>query len=125
MNQKKKILLVEDNEFNRKIVRDLLSRQPYDLLEAHDGEAGMEVARRELPDLIIMDVQLPKLSGLEATRRIRAEPAIAKIPIIVVTSFALSGDDKKAMDAGASAYLAKPYSPRQLLEAIRKMLGDA
>ncbi len=125
MNQKKKILLVEDNEFNRKIVRDLLSRQPYDLLEAQDGEAGVEAARRELPDLIIMDVQLPKISGLDATRRIRAEPAIAKIPIIVVTSFALSGDDKKAMDAGASAYLAKPYSPRQLLEAIRKMLGDA
>jgi len=124
MNQKKKILLVEDNEFNRKIVRDLLSRQPYDLLEAQDGEAGVEAARRELPDLIIMDVQLPKLSGLDATRRIRAEPAIAKIPIIVVTSFALSGDDKKAMDAGASAYLAKPYSPRQLLDAIRKMLGD-
>jgi two-component system, cell cycle response regulator DivK len=121
----KRILLVEDNEFNRKIVRDLLSRQPYDLLEAHDGEAGVEAARRELPDLIIMDVQLPKLSGLDATRRIRAEPAIAKIPIIVVTSFALSGDDKKAMDAGASAYLAKPYSPRQLLEAIRKMLGAA
>jgi two-component system cell cycle response regulator DivK len=125
MNQKKKILLVEDNEFNRKIVRDLLSRQPYDLLEAQDGEAGVEAARRELPDLIIMDVQLPKISGLDATRRIRAEPATAKIPIIVVTSFALSGDDKKAMDAGASAYLAKPYSPRQLLEAIRKMLGDA
>ncbi len=124
MNQKKKILLVEDNEFNRKIVRDLLSRQPYDLLEAQDGEAGVEAARRELPDLIIMDVQLPKISGLDATRRIRAEPAIAKIPIIVVTSFALSGDDKKAMDAGASAYLAKPYSPRQLLDAIRKMLGD-
>ena len=121
----KKILLVEDNEFNRKIVRDLLTRQPYDLLEAHDGEAGVEAARREKPDLIIMDVQLPKLSGLDATRRIRAEPETAKIPIIVVTSFALSGDDKKAMDAGASAYLAKPYSPRQLLEAIRKMLGDA
>jgi two-component system cell cycle response regulator DivK len=121
----KRILLVEDNEFNRKIVRDLLTRQPYALLEAHDGEAGVEAARRELPDVIIMDVQLPKLSGLDATRRIRAEPATAKIPIIVVTSFALSGDDKKAMDAGASAYLAKPYSPRQLLEAIRKMLGDA
>ena len=121
----KKILLVEDNEFNRKIVHDLLARQPYDLMEAHDGEAGVEAARREKPDLIIMDVQLPKLSGLDATRRIRAEPETAKIPIIVVTSFALSGDDKKAMDAGASAYLAKPYSPRQLLDAIRKMLGDA
>ena len=121
----KKILLVEDNEFNRKIVHDLLARQPYDLMEAYDGEAGVEAARREKPNLIIMDVQLPKLSGLDATRRIRAEPETARIPIIVVTSFALSGDDKKAMDAGASAYLAKPYSPRQLLDAIKKWLGDA
>ena len=121
----KKILLIEDNEFNRKIVRDLLARQPYDLLEAHDGEAGVAAARRDRPDVIVMDVQLPKLSGLDATRAIRADPDTAKIPIIVVTSFALSGDDKKAMDAGASAYLAKPYSPRQLLEAIKKWLGDA
>ena len=121
----KKILLIEDNQFNRKIVRDLLARQPYDLLEAHDGEAGVAAARRDRPDVIVMDVQLPKLSGLDATRAIRADPDTAKIPIIVVTSFALSGDDKKAMDAGASAYLAKPYSPRQLLDTIRKMAGDA
>jgi two-component system, cell cycle response regulator DivK len=121
----KKILLVEDNEFNRKIVHDLLARHPYDLTEAYDGESGVEAARREKPNLIIMDVQLPKMSGLDATRQIRAEPETSKIPIIVVTSFALSGDDKKAMDAGASAYLAKPYSPRQLLEAIKKWLGDA
>ena len=121
----KKILLVEDNEFNRKIVRDLLAKEPYDLLEAHDGEAGVAAARRDKPDVIVMDVQLPKLSGLDATRAIRAEPETATIPIIVVTSFALSGDDKKAMDAGASAYLAKPYSPRQLLDTIRRMAGDA
>jgi two-component system, cell cycle response regulator DivK len=121
----KKILLVEDNAFNRKIVRDLLARQPYDLLEAHDGEAGVAAARRDKPDVIVMDIQLPKLSGLDATRAIRAEPETAKIPIIIVTSFALSGDDRKAMDAGASAYLAKPYSPRQLLDTIRRMAGDA
>ena len=121
----KRILLIEDNEFNRKIVRDLLAHQPYDLLEAHDGEAGVAAARRDRPDVIVMDVQLPKLSGLDATRALRADPDTAKIPIIVVTSFALSGDDKKAMDAGASAYLAKPYSPRQLLDTIRKMAGDA
>jgi len=120
-----RILLIEDNEFNRKIVRDLLARQPYDLLEANDGEAGVAAARRDRPDVIVMDIQLPKLSGLDATRAIRADPDTAKIPIIVVTSFALSGDDKKAMDAGASAYLAKPYSPRQLLDTIRKMAGDA
>jgi two-component system cell cycle response regulator DivK len=123
--KQKRILLIEDNEFNRKIVRDLLARQPYDLLEANDGEAGVAAARRDRPDVIVMDVQLPKLSGLDATRAIRADPDTAKIPIIVVTSFALSGDDKKAMDAGASAYLAKPYSPRQLLDTIRKMAGDA
>jgi two-component system cell cycle response regulator DivK len=123
--RQKRILLIEDNEFNRKIVRDLLARQPYDLLEAHDGEAGVAAARRDRPDVIVMDVQLPKLSGLDATRALRADPDTAKIPIIVVTSFALSGDDKKAMDAGASAYLAKPYSPRQLLDTIRKMAGDA
>ena len=121
----KTILHIEDNEFNRKIVRDLLARQPYDLLEANDGEAGVAAARRDRPDVIVMDVQLPELSGLDATRAIRADPDTAKIPIIVVTSFALSGDDKKAMDAGASAYLAKPYSPRQLLDTIRKMAGDA
>ena len=121
----KKVLLVEDNEFNRKIVRDLLARQPYDLLEAYDGEEGVAAALRDKPDVIVMDIQLPKLSGLDATRAIRAEPETATIPIIVVTSFALSGDDKKAMDAGASAYLAKPYSPRQLLDTIRRMAGDA
>jgi len=120
----KKVLLVEDNEFNRKIVRNLLAKQPYELLEAHDGEAGVAAARRDRPDVIVMDVQLPKLSGLDATRALRAEPETKDIPIIVVTSFALSGDQKKAMDAGASAYLAKPYSPRQLLETIRKMIGD-
>lgn len=123
--RRKRILLVEDNEFNRKIVRDLLARQPYELLEAHDGQAGVEAARRDKPDVIVMDVQLPKLSGLEATRALRADPETARIPIVVVTSFALSGDEKKAMDAGASAYLAKPYSPRQLLETIRRMAGDA
>jgi len=120
----KRVLLVEDNEFNRKIVRNLLAKQPYELLEAHDGEAGVAAARRDRPDVIVMDVQLPKLSGLDATRALRAEPETKDIPIIVVTSFALSGDQKKAMDAGASAYLAKPYSPRQLLETIRKMIGD-
>lgn len=120
----KTILLVEDNEFNRKIVRDLLARTSYRLVEAVDGEAGVAAAQRERPDVIVMDVQLPKLSGLEATRRLRAIPETANTPIIVVTSFALSGDDKKAMEAGATAYLAKPYSPRQLLDTIKRHAGD-
>jgi len=120
----KTILYVEDNEFNRKIVRDLLARTSYRLIEATDGEQGVAKAVEERPDLILMDVQLPKLSGLEATRRLRADPKTANIPIITVTSFAMSGDDQKAKEAGASAYLAKPYSPRDLLQMIRKFAPE-
>ena len=118
------ILLVEDNELNRKIVRDLLKRTAYRLIEAHDGEAAIATALEQAPDLILMDIQLPKISGIEATRRLRAEAATAKTPIIAITSFALSGDDQKAKEAGASAYLAKPYSPFTLLELIRKLLPE-
>ncbi len=116
----KTVLHVEDNQFNRRIVRVLLARTTYRLIEAPDGETGLATARQELPDLIIMDIQLPKLSGLEATRQLRADPTTAHIPIIVITSFALSGDEPRAMEAGASAYLAKPYSPRELLQTIRR-----
>jgi two-component system cell cycle response regulator DivK len=120
----KTVLYVEDNEYNLKIVRQLLARTAYKLIEAKDGESGVETALRELPDLILMDIQLPKLSGLDATRRLRSDPKTAAIPIIVITSFALSGDDQKAKDAGASAYLAKPYSPRELLQMIRKFAPE-
>ena len=118
------VLHIEDNEYNRKIVRQLLSRTSFRLLEAVDGEEGLAVAQRELPDLILMDVQLPRLSGLDATRLLRADPRTAKIPLVVVTSFALSGDDRRAMDAGASAYLAKPYSPRDLMALIDRFLPE-
>ena len=121
----KTVLYVEDNEFNRKIVRQLLLATSYRLLEATDGEQGVAAALEAPPDLILMDIQLPRLSGIEATQQLRQDPRTEGIPIIVVTSFALSGDDQKALEAGASAYLAKPYSPRQLLEAIKKWLGDA
>jgi two-component system, cell cycle response regulator DivK len=121
----KTILHIEDNEFNRKIVRDLLARTEYRVIEAADGEMGMTTAFQELPDLILVDIQLPKISGLEATRRLRADPRTAHIPIIAITSFALSGDDEKAREAGASHYVAKPYSPRELLETIRRLAPDA
>ena len=120
----KTILYVEDNEMNRQIVRDLLKRTAYKLIEAYDGEAGVAKALETRPDLILMDIQLPKISGMEATRRIRAEAATANTPIIAITSFALSGDDQKAKEAGATAYLAKPYSPRDLLTLIRKILPE-
>jgi two-component system cell cycle response regulator DivK len=121
----KTVLYVEDNAFNRKIVRQLLGSTTYRLLEAADGEQGVETAIDAKPDVILMDVQLPNLSGLDATRRLRQDPATAGIPIIVVTSFALSGDERKAQEAGASAYLAKPYSPRELLALIRKFAPEA
>ncbi len=118
------ILYVEDNEFNRKIVRQLLARTGYRLIEAFDGEAGVALALAELPDLILMDVQLPKMSGLDATRALRADERMKQTPIVVITSFALSGDRERAADAGATGYLAKPYSPRELLALVRQFLPE-
>ena len=118
------VLYVEDNEYNRKIVRQLLVRTTYQLREALDGETGVAMALEDPPDLVLMDVQLPKLSGLEATRAIRNDPRTAHVPVIIVTSFALSGDGPKAMEAGASAYLAKPYSPRELMTLIRQLAPE-
>ena len=120
----KTILYVEDNEYNRKIVRQLLARTTYRLREAMDGEEGVASALAAPPDLILMDIQLPKMSGLDATRQLRNDPRTAAVPIIVVTSFALSGDEQKATAAGATAYLAKPYSPRALLAKIREIVPE-
>ena len=121
----KRILVVEDQEDNRRIIRDLLMSAGYELIEAVDGEAGVRLAKEQRPDLILMDIQLPGIDGYEATRRIKQNPELRHIPIIVVTSYALSGDDQKAMAAGSDAYMAKPFSPRQLLATIRKFLPEA
>lgn len=119
----KLILHVEDNQYNRKIIRDLLSKSSYEIVEAHNGEAALDALARQRPDLILMDVQLPKLSGLDVTRTIRANPLLAQIPVIAITSFALSGDDRLALEAGCNAYIAKPFRPRDLLEMIRRFIG--
>jgi two-component system cell cycle response regulator DivK len=119
---RRRILVVEDQDDNRRIIRDLLMSAGYELIEATDGETGVRLAATERPDLILMDIQLPVLDGHEATRRIKQNPKLRAIPIVVVTSYALSGDDAKAMAAGADGYVAKPFSPRELLATIRQFL---
>ena len=118
----KRILLIEDQEDNRRIVRDLLTSVGYELIEAVTGEEGVTLAERHRPDLILMDVLLPGLNGYDATRLIKSKPELQQIPIIAVTSYALSGDDIKALEAGCDAYIAKPFSPRELLAKIREFL---
>jgi two-component system cell cycle response regulator DivK len=122
----KRILIVEDQEDNRAILRDLLSQAGYDLIEAVDGGKGVELARSERPDLILMDIQLPILDGYEATRQIKGNAELKSIPIIAVTSYALSGDEAKARAAGCDGYVTKPFSPRQLLAKVREFMpaGD-
>jgi two-component system cell cycle response regulator DivK len=116
----KRILVVEDQEDNRQILRDLLDSAGYEMTEAWDGEAG--AAKQQRPDLILMDIQLPHMDGYEATRRIKADPELKSIPVIAVTSYALSGDGGKAHAAGCDGYVTKPYSPRELLAKIRQYL---
>jgi two-component system cell cycle response regulator DivK len=119
----KRILIVEDTEDNRRIIRDLLTSAGYELIEAVDGEEGVALAAQHRPDLILMDIQLPVVDGYEATRRIKARPDLAKIPIVAVTSYALAGDEAKAKAAGCDGYVAKPFSPRQLLAKVREFIG--
>ena len=119
----KRILIVEDTQDNRQILRDLLTNAGFEIVEAHDGEAAVAAAAEFRPDLILMDIQLPELDGYEATRRIKADPALAHIPFIAVTSYALSGDEAKTRAAGCDGYVAKPFSPRQLLAKVREFLA--
>jgi two-component system cell cycle response regulator DivK len=118
----KRVLVVEDTEDNRQIIRDLLSSAGYEIIEAMTGGQGVAMAAEHRPDLILMDMQLPVLDGYEATRRIKADPALRDIPVIAVTSYALSGDEAKTREAGCDAYIAKPFSPRELLGKVREML---
>ena len=117
-----RILVIEDHEENRRILRLLLASAGYEVIEAATGEDGVTLAETGRPNLILMDIQLPGLDGYEATRRIKANPALHQIPIIVVTSYALSGDDVKAFEAGCDAYVTKPFNPRQLLAKVREYL---
>ena len=117
------ILVVEDQLDNRQILRDLLGSAGYELTEAENGEEAIAAVARRRPDLILMDIQLPIMDGYEATRRLRTNPDLKSIPIIAVTSYALTGDEDKALAAGCDGYVSKPYSPRDLLAKVRIYLA--
>ena len=118
----RRILVTEDQEDNRQIIRDMLSATDYEITEAENGEQALAAIAKQRPDLILMDIQLPIMDGYEATRRIKADPALRSIPIIAVTSYALSGEEQKARTAGCDDYVPKPYSPRDLLAKIHQFL---
>jgi two-component system cell cycle response regulator DivK len=117
------ILIVEDQADNRRILRDMLSNAGYELIEAESGEEALTAVEAQRPDLILMDIQLPAMDGYEAARRIKSNPEMKAVPIIAVTSYALAGDDAKALAAGCSAYVSKPFSPRALLAKVREYLA--
>jgi two-component system, cell cycle response regulator DivK len=119
----KRILVVEDQPDNRRILRDLLGNAGYELIEAETGEEALTALEAQRPDLILMDIQLPVMDGYEATRRIRSKPELKSIPIIAVTSYALAGDEAKALAVGCNAYITKPFSPRALLAKVQEHLA--
>ena len=118
----KRILLVEDQADNRKIIRDMLRGADYEITEAENGEEALAAIAKQRPDLILMDIQLPIMDGYTVTRKIKGDPVLRSIPIIAVTSYALSGEEKKAREAGCDDYVPKPFSPRQLLAKIQQCM---
>jgi len=118
----KRILVVEDNETNMYLIKFMLKKSGYEVIEAGEGAAGVELAIKEKPDLIIMDIQLPDIDGLEATKRIRAAEADSDIPIIALTSFAMAGDRERALAAGCTGYIEKPINPETFIAEIEKYL---
>ena len=118
----KRILVVEDNETNLYLIRFILEKNGYEVIEAREGAVGVELAVKEKPDLILMDIQLPDIDGLEATKRIRASEADGDIPIIALTSFAMAGDREKALAGGCTGYIEKPINPETFIAEIEKFL---
>jgi len=116
------VLVIEDNEMNMKLVRSLLQIGKYSVLEAIDAENGIQLAREHHPDLILMDIQLPGMDGLTATREIKSDPAVKDISIVALTSYAMQGDEEKARDAGCAGYIAKPIDTRSFLETVGQFL---
>ena len=121
----KSVLIVEDNELNMKLFHDLLEAHGYRTLQTRNGFEAMEIARAEHPDLILMDIQLPEVSGLEVTKWIKEDETLKSIPVIAVTAFAMKGDEERIRQGGCEAYLSKPISVVKFLETVKSYLGDA
>ncbi len=119
----KTVLIVEDNELNMKLFNDLLEVHGYATLQSREGEEALRLARRHKPDLIIMDIQLPEVSGLEVTKRLKADKDLRDIPVVAVTAFAMKGDEEKIRAGGCEAYLAKPISVNVFIETVRKYIA--
>lgn len=119
----KKILIVEDNELNMKLFSDLLSAHGYETRQTREGLKAIDIAKKYQPDLILMDIQLPEVSGLEVTKWIKDDKNLTDIPVVAVTAFAMKGDEKRIRDGGCEAYISKPISVTTFLATIRKFLG--
>jgi CheY-like chemotaxis protein len=122
MDDRARILLIEDNDDNLTVYRTILEYVGFDVIEARDGEAGISEARNGHPDLILMDISIPKIDGFEATRILKADPATRSIPIIALTAHALEEDRKRAHESGCDGFLAKPIAPRRVVSEIRRYL---
>jgi two-component system, cell cycle response regulator DivK len=119
----KKILIVEDNELNMKLFHDLLDAHGYQTIQTRDGMEALDLARKHHPDLILMDIQLPEVSGLEVTKWLKEDDGLKAIPVIAVTAFAMKGDEEKIREGGCEAYISKPISVSHFLETVRKFLA--
>lgn len=120
----KKVLIVEDNELNMKLFHDLLEAHGIDTMQTRDGKRVLEMVRAERPDLIIMDIQLPEISGLEVTQLLKADPDLRSIPVIAVTAFAMKGDEQKIREGGCEDYISKPISVTTFIEVVQRHLSE-
>jgi two-component system cell cycle response regulator DivK len=119
----KTVLIVEDNELNMKLFRDLLEAHGYLTIGTSNGYEALEIVRKQRPDLVLMDIQLPQVSGLDVTRWIKDDPALRMIPIVAVTAFAMKGDEERIREGGCEAYLSKPISVGKFIETVRRFIG--
>lgn len=120
----KRVMIVEDNALNMKLFNDLLEAQDYETIQIRDGKNVQDIARAEQPDLILMDIQLPQVSGLDLTKMLKADESVAHIPVIAVTAFAMKGDEDKIRAGGCEAYISKPIAVDRFLETVRTYIGE-